>query len=255
MLLLYVAFAGKFSTLKLFLKTHWKLAVLGSIIGLGFGLLLYTYGTTMSTAPDAATLFSANPIVIAIIMMIWGKEKLSVKRIVGILIGFIGVVVIATQFQFQSLFQSQYFLGNLLIIIGMILWSIYVVMGKIIFTREQHCDPANPDCNIHFNTVTLLIGAICMLPFYLQPSQIGEITQSTWQTWVGLLYLGIITTGIGYLAFFKGLAMMEASKGINAFYFKPVLATIFSFLILGTIPSISLYIGIAIEIVALILVS
>ena len=86
MLLLYVAFAGKFSTLKLFFKNPLEIGCAGVHNWIGIWSIIIYVRHHYVHCPDAATLFSANPIVIAIIMMIWGKEKLSVKRIVGILI-------------------------------------------------------------------------------------------------------------------------------------------------------------------------
>ena len=53
-----------------------------------------------------------------------------------------------------------------------------------------------------------------------------NISHYTPTSWLGVLYLGIITGGLGYVLFFKGLKYMEASRGINAFYFKPVIATL-----------------------------
>ena len=82
-----------------------------------------------------------------------------------------------------------------------------------------------------------------------------DTDQFTLETWIILLYLGLITMGIGYISFYKGLAMMDASKGIMAFYFKPIIATFLSIIILHEIIHPSLYIGIVIELIAIFLVS
>jgi drug/metabolite transporter (DMT)-like permease len=43
----------------------------------------------------------------------------------------------------------------------------------------------------------------------------------------------VAAVGIGYLLYFEGLRRVTASHGTALFYLKPVLATVFAYLILG----------------------
>ena len=52
-------------------------------------------------------------------------------------------------------------------------------------------------------------------------------------TWAWLLYLGIITVGIGYILYFEGLRRVPASRGVSLFYLKPILALLIAHTALG----------------------
>jgi drug/metabolite transporter (DMT)-like permease len=106
-----------------------------------------------------------------------------------------------------------------------------------------------------FNAITFLWSVILNFPFLFIGNELIRIPQYSGLTWGILIYLGIFTGGLGYVLFFKGLQLMEASKGITIFYLKPIIATFLSFLLLHEVPGPSLYIGIVIEIVALFLVA
>ena len=95
-----------------------------------------------------------------------------------------------------------------------------------------------------------------MLPFIIRLEGFDKMLNYSAGAWLGLIYLGVVTGGIGYVLFFKGINMMEVSKGINIFYFKPIIASILSYFIFPSVHlKISLFLGILIEMLSLIMVS
>lgn len=242
-----------------FAKTYPKAYIPATFFGLAFGLVLFFYGVTLTQANLSATIFSANPIVISAFMMSFRGEKRTWNKILGIILGFIGVIIIVTEFNLSALISPENILGNLLVLIGMFMWCIHVIIGKILLSQapktDQNGNPIPPITSMIYNSVTFLWGIIMMIPFLFFTDDWQYLFSHSAITWVGLFYLGAITGGFGYVAFFKGLQMMDASKGITMFYFKPVIATILAFFLLNEIPKASLYIGIIIEIFALFFVA
>jgi uncharacterized membrane protein len=51
--------------------------------------------------------------------------------------------------------------------------------------------------------------------------------------WAWLLYLGVVTVGLGYVLYFEGLRRVPASRGASLFYLKPVLALLVAHAALG----------------------
>ena len=254
-LLLYAFMTKRTTSFFLIIRQYPKYYLPASILGLGVGMMLFAIGTTKTDATMAATIFSSNPIIISLFMVLFRNEKKNPKKIIGIILGFIGVLVIITEFRFSILLRSEFFLGNILVFAGMSLWCIDVVIGKelmkktIVFKDGEEIKIDSLD----FNLVTFICATLIYIPLLFSPNEFQIISQFSWTTWIGMLYLGIITTGLGYILFFKGMNMIEASKGINLFYLKPIFATVLSYFILNEQPSYFLFIGIAIEIVALIL--
>lgn len=251
----YIIASKKLETFKLFLKLYPKYYIPSALLGLTLGMLTITFGNIRTDASIAATIISSNPILLSSYMVLFQGEKRSKKKIMGILVGFFGVLVIITQFQFTAFFKSENFFGNILVFIGTLFWVIHLIIGKILLGKEPIDENLPSITHIDFNAATFLIAGIGMVPFLFLPGEFSTILNYNWKSWIGVIYIGLFVSGVAYLFFFKGLQMMEASKGINVFYFKPIIATILAILLLGESPTIFLFIGIAIEILALYLVS
>ena len=61
----------------------------------------------------------------------------------------------------------------------------------------------------------------------------GELAGYNVRAWTWLLYLGLVTVGIGYILYFEGMRRVPASRGASLFYLKPVLALLFAHFALG----------------------
>ncbi len=273
-LLFYSLILGKNKSLKLFVKAAPKYYIPASILGLVIGMLLFTYGTTLTTSSLAATIFSSNPIIIAFFIMFKKGETKNATKIIGIVLGFFGVFVIISELNFHDFTNSDYLLGNILVFLGMILWCVDILIGKEIINNpnlfKKRKNVKSPDeinevmqiddliiiGNIEFNSITFLCAALCYLPLLFIPQEMMTLQRLSVKAWLGIIYLGVVTAGIGYILFFKGLKMVDASKGINIFYLKPIFATLLAYLINGGDQlSNYLFIGIIIEIIALFLIT
>jgi drug/metabolite transporter (DMT)-like permease len=61
--------------------------------------------------------------------------------------------------------------------------------------------------------------------------------------WLGIAYLSLIGTALGYFLFIYGISHVEASAGSMAFFLKPFLAALFAWLILGEALTLPMLIG------------
>ncbi|MHA1822050.1 MAG: DMT family transporter [Promethearchaeota archaeon] len=239
-----------------FIKRYYLYYINASLVGLVVGQIIYLQGTKMTEAAYSATIFSANPIILSLLTIIFFKENKNLIKILGIIIGFIGVVFVITDFQFNNFFNSANIIGNFLVFIGMSLWCIDVFLGKAIMNKAEKDNVVSGYESEYFNAVTFILAAMIMLPFIIRLEGFDKMLNYSASAWLGLIYLGVVTGGIGYVLFFKGINMMEVSKGINIFYFKPIIASILSYFIFPSVHlKISLFLGILIEMLSLIMVS
>lgn len=254
-LLIYNILTRKTQTLKNLIKTFPKSYLIASFFGLTVGMTLFAYGTSMTESFLAAAIISSNPLMISTYMILFKGEKRSINKIFGIILGFFGMIMIITEFKFKDFMQLENLLGNILVFIGTALWCIDLIIGKTLLEKAKENEEIGEVTSLDFNIVTFLASSIFMIPFLFLPGEFSTLLNQSWDTWLILLYLGILATGISYFLFFKGISKMEASKGINIVYLKPIFATILSFIIFSTSPSLFFYIGCGIEIFALIIIS
>ena len=238
-----------------FVRKYPKWYLLSAFVGLAIGMLVLTYGNSLTDASAGATIMSANPIVISAYMLTVGGEKRTLKKILGTLLGFVGVLIIVTDLNFSAFVAVDNVVGNLIVFLGMIMWCINPLIGKKVIGKKLNESDPHVVSNLDYNGASFLAAGAMMIPFIFVPGEIQLLSAFTWQTWIGIVYLGVFTSGIAYLLFFKGLESMEASRGINLFYLKPVLATILAIVVIHESPSLYFYIGIGIEVVALIFIA
>jgi drug/metabolite transporter (DMT)-like permease len=65
-----------------------------------------------------------------------------------------------------------------------------------------------------------------------------------------LAHLGILVSGVGYLAFFRALATMKASAASLLFFLKPALATGFSMMLASERPDAVFLAGVALVVIS-----
>ena len=262
-LLLFVIFRKRLTQLKYFFQKYWKYYIPSALFGLAIGMFLYSYGIHFTKAAVAASIISANPIFISTYMIIFQGEKAKKWKIIGIIVGFLGVLIIITQLNFTDFFNSEYLYGNIMVLLGTLFWCTQVIIGKLVFNRhiqEKEKQTNNgvkiPEISsLEYNTITFLVTGILNLPFLFIPNIFQGIISQTWNSWLALLFLGLFPAGLAYLLFFRGLEKLDASKGTNIFYLKPIFATILAFIFLNEIPSIYFYLGMVIEVIALYLIA
>jgi len=198
------------------------------VLGLSGVTLLYLFqflGIHYTNAPTASVLINTNVIFIAILSGFFLHEALSTKRIAGILLSFIGVVII----MFSDISKQQLTLDNLFLIGGILMllsalcWALYSFVGKrLLRSYDEYV----------ITSYAFVFGTIFYLPFVLD--DLGSVLQMTSTTgWLAVLYLALICTLFGYLGWYYALKHIDASKAAVFLNFIPLFTILLSFF-LGT---------------------
>ncbi|MFA7369843.1 MAG: EamA family transporter, partial [Kiritimatiellales bacterium] len=61
--------------------------------------------------------------------------------------------------------------------------------------------------------------------------------------WLGIAYLALVGTALGYFLFIYGIGHVEASAGSMAFFLKPFLAALFAWMVLSEALTVPMLIG------------
>lgn len=195
----------------------------GSVFNVGF----FIFGIQMTNAMDAQAIFSAGPVVNAILAYFILKEKIKLIQAAGVAIGFFGTILIATRtfFETGTLSQGNLF-GDLLIFIASLSWVGYILISKKL---SKTYTP---------QTITLysfLVSSIVFAPFAL----FEGFSNSSWiqvvgfQGIFGIFYNAIFASVIAFLAYQIGLKLTTAFAAGVILYLNPVVTTLFAVPILG----------------------
>lgn len=157
---------------------HWKVLLLMSLLGVvGYTLFLYE-ALRFTTSMNAALINALNPAVIVLFSFLLLRERISATGIAGLLLSMLGVLLVLTGGHLQLIFQMQYNQGDLLMLLAILSWTLYSVLG-----RQLRSVPP-----VSATAAMVLLGVAALLPVFLFSGfRLPLSTQAT----VGILYIGI----------------------------------------------------------------
>ena len=164
------------------------------------------------------------------------KDKPGIQRILGMLISFAGIVLIAGQ---PSL--SEQLPAILLTAAGAMTWAV----GQIMVKRLE-----NPPSGFALTAwVGVFSGPQMILgSFMFEDSQLESLANASWIGWGVILYLALIMTVLGYGIWYHVLSRNHVSKVMPVMLLLPVFTIASSMLFLGEEPSPMIFIGAAVVI-------
>ena len=182
-----------------------------------------------------AILVSSNVVLIAILSVVFLKERISWQRVAGILIAFAGVVLVTFNRGFQ-LGGSIDLLGCAFSLLAALCFALYTILGKRLVGRN---DP------LLVTALALLAGALLLGAVTSGLVGLSSLGRAGRQAWWLMVLLGVSMIGFAYPAWFETLKKLPASRASVFVYLTPVFAVILSFLILDERFSWVFYLGAA----------
>lgn len=218
--------------------SHIKFIVPFSLLG-SVNVFFYIQGIHLTTATIGQVLYSGVPLLSGIIGFLVYKERLTTNKLIGISIGFLGVLlvillpVIEKGHPFSGNLQ-----GNLLICIGVVTWSIYMVYSK---KALQKYSP------FEVTAAFIFVTTLFLLPFFLVDIQKGTqwIHQISTPAILSLAFAIFLNTIFSYLLNQYAIKHGGAIFASMTFYLIPVFAYFFGSLLLGEQLTPGLIVGIA----------
>ena len=234
------------------IKENWVLMIVSSCFALGISNIIYFIGITNTQANIGSTIYTTYPIWITIysIFILNERENLRLKFI-GIGICIIGIAILMTNFNLSEFFSSELLIGNLLVLLGSVIWSLYSVLGKKIQINSK--DVSN--VTLKFSTLSFFLASIPIFLILVFSPEFNSFMQYNLESWFWILFMGIVTTGMGIYLLFWGLQYIEVSKGISLAFLKPIFATILAFLLLSEEPTLVLFISISLVVVSILIIN
>ena len=192
----------------------------------------------------ASILSGTVPLFTAIIAYFWLKEeKLPRQKIIGLLIGFVGVIVVIAR---DGLASFQFNIASQVAIL--VAASSYAYTA--IYIRKKSLGiplVIQAAGTLIFASLMLWAGALIF------ESPIVAPTQSL--TWIALLWLGIVGTFVAYLLYFYLLNSAGPTKAVMVTYIFPVIGVALGVLVLGESLNIQMVFGTVLVISSVVIVN
>ena len=204
-----------------FSKDWYWFASIG-IINLVIPFFLIAYGVQKVQSNLAAILMASTPLSATILAHIFtDNEKINFIKVIGILIGFSGIVFL---FSDDILINENNIFSALLILGG----STFYVIGGLLTLKVSNKKNENVTASILIWATIFLIPIVA---YTEQPWNLNPRLDST----ISLIYLGIFSTGIAWLMRFRILKNNGLVFQAQVAYLIPIFGIILGYVFLGEI--------------------
>lgn len=189
-------------------------------VGVALSIGLYHMSIHHLQANVAAIVFSANPAFVILFSPWILSERVDWRKIFGVMIGLSGIAVFAVEKGGLAIGTGK---GILLMLGAEITFALYSVLSKKFMPQYGA---------IVITCFAGLIGSLILFPVSLALEGNPFSGMGLW-VWGGVAYLAVGATAIAYVAYFYGLLNVGAARGSMFFFLKPVLASVFAWIVLN----------------------
>ena len=204
-------------------KAEWRTYLLAGFLGVAVNQVAFLGGLAFTLPSHAALLYALTPTVVLLLAWARGQERPGPRKLSGLALAFSGVVVVLMGRTGGTL-PPHWILGDLMVLVAVVAWAGYTVMSRPL-VQKHGAQRAT--------TLSILFGLAVFVPlglFGLPKLQVAAVPP---MAWVGLVYLGLMTSVASYLLWFYALAMKEPSRVAIATNGQPVATAILAWIFYG----------------------
>ena len=197
-------------------KTHFSGIIILSIFSNAFPFTMFSYASLEATSNMLGILNGTTAFMTMVVAYFWLKETITLKQILGILMGFVGILILVNPANGSSTLSA----------------SGFALMGALSYSFsgvyiQKYQLKANKFVLIGW---AMLFGGVLLTPLALMnlPDQIPDTNAV-----LGLLWLGIVSTGIAYLGYIRLIEQIGAVRTSTVTYLLPVFSIIWGSIFLN----------------------
>jgi drug/metabolite transporter (DMT)-like permease len=189
-------------------------------------------GTRSTTAGTAALVVALSPALTLVFAALAGLERITVKRVVGLAVAFAGVTVVVLLGAGGELSFANA-KGPLIVLGAPLGFALYNVLLQPLLGRYGL---------LALTAASSLVGILAILPL-AGASTVDAVTGISAGDAALVLYLGVVCTLVGYVAWNVGLRGLGSTSAVTYAYAIPVLAVAFGAVLLDETVTVWLGVG------------
>ena len=219
-----------------FARTYWKqLSVLGFLI-IGIYQTGFMFGEFFTSASDVSLVIASSPIWLLIIARLILKESVTAKKLIGMVMGFVGVIIIIS-FS-PNVNVPDRILGNAFALMASLATAVYTLRLRH-FNKKVKGERGTAPSSLKIITWSLFFGLILTAPIslLLHPEYLALNAYLTIpiRIWGGIFYLAFFATIFGLMGYIEGVKRLSPDRAIIFLNIVPILGVLLSVILLNEI--------------------
>jgi drug/metabolite transporter (DMT)-like permease len=203
-------------------QDRWLLLIMG-LAGVAIFVPVLYLGLRFTTAVNATLINGFGPIITGVLAALLIREPMSRRQAAGATIALAGILFLISGGSVRFWRTASLNSGDLILLGGIALWSLYSVVGRRVMHRRSA---------LSATAWSSFLG----LPFLLLAAAWEEQVLPTHLSLgllLGILYIGVVPTVIGILAWNEGVRRLGSSGAMVFYNTLPLYGALVGFLFLG----------------------
>jgi drug/metabolite transporter (DMT)-like permease len=199
--------------------------LLCALTGIAINQTLFIKGLTLTSTIHASLLILVTPIAVTIFALWVLKEQFTFFKALGLALGIGGAVFLVLQKEAVN-HASDYLLGDILVIINAISYSVYFILVKPLMKNYSP---------LHVIRWIFTIGFLMILPFGWAETTMIEWSNFQWYHYLCLASVTITGTFLAYYFNVYGIQTIGASMTGSYIYTQPFFVAAIAIIFLGEV--------------------
>ncbi|HET8913095.1 MAG TPA: DMT family transporter [Ktedonobacteraceae bacterium] len=214
------------------LRKYWLIYLMIGLLNSAIPFTLIATSELHLTAGLAAILNATSPLFGAVVAAIWLKETLTLKKVIGLVLGLVGVCVV------MGWSPLPLTLTIILSVVASLTAAAFYGIGGAYIKIYAHGT----------NTVAIATCSQLGAALFLLPLTVVAPMQHTPSLLVALAVaaLALVSTAIGYLIYFSLIANVGPTRALTVTFLAPVFGVLWGSVFLGEVLTVSTVLGFAI---------
>jgi drug/metabolite transporter (DMT)-like permease len=199
-------------------RDAWGPLALMGFVGVAFHQVLQAYGIRLTTAVHAGWIIGLIPIWSAVLAALFLRERFGAGKLAGLLLGFAGAALVVSRGHAGAgMFALPGTRGDLLMLASTLNWAIYTTLGHDTIRRIG---------SLRATAGAMGIGGLMLVPLFLSAGGWREYAALSPAGLLAVLYLGLGSSGLGYLFWCGALERVETSRVAAFLYLEPLVTLV-----------------------------
>jgi drug/metabolite transporter (DMT)-like permease len=205
------------------LLQHWPRVFFVGLLNSGIPFACFSFALLTISTGLSSMLNATVPLFGALVAWFWLHDKPTRSRFLGLLIGFLGVAMLAWD-QASVKAGSSGIAPVWAMLACLLACACYAISAS--YTRRYLSDL--PPLVIATGSQIGATLGLALPSLWFRPTQLPSLN-----AWLALLVVGVVSTGIAYVLFFRLIANAGPARALTVTYAVPVFAVLYGLLFLG----------------------
>lgn len=205
------------------LLQHWKPVFFVGVLNSAIPFACFSFALLSITTGMASMLNATVPLFGALVAWFWLHDKPTRSRLLGLLIGFVGVAMLAWD-QAGVKPGASGIAPFWAVLAGLLACVCYAASAS--YTRRFLTDV--PALVIATGSQMGATLGLALPALWFRPTQMPGLS-----AWLALLAVGVVSSGVAYILFFRLIVNAGPARALSVTYVVPVFAVLYGLIFLG----------------------